>query len=63
MSYHYDVSLILKSVGKYPELDSGPYVLTDSSGVKYSIYDNNSELKELLREIGVNLDKCIEQVQ
>ena len=58
-TYNYDASLILKSVGKYPELDSGPYVLTDSSGVKYAIYDNNIELHELLAEINLLLDKCL----
>lgn len=62
-TYNYDISLILDSVDKYPELDTGPYVLTDESGVKYSVYDNNLELTDLLSEIGLNLDQCLEQVQ
>lgn len=59
-TYQYDASLVLKSIGKYPELDTVPYVVTDGTGVKYTVYENNVELHDLLAEIGLNLDKCVE---
>lgn len=62
-TYNYDVGLILASVGKYPELDLGPYVLTNASGVKYAIYENNLELKKLISEVGVNLNKCLDYAE
>lgn len=62
-TYNYDANLILASVGKYPELDSGPYILTDEFGVKYSIYENNIELQTLISEIGINLNKCLGSVE
>lgn len=39
----------------------GPFYLEDSTGTQYTIYDDNRELKELLQELDLNLDVCMQQ--
>ena len=61
--YNYDINLLLGSIDKYPVLESGPYVLTDKLGVEYVVFENNMELQTLVSELGVNLNKCLENTE
>lgn len=57
--YTYDMNKLIKNVNNYEEDIRGPYTIKTSDGNEYTTYSSNKELRELLDNNGITLEKCM----
>lgn len=60
-SYNYDISKLISNINNYEDNDIGPYYIKAYNGESYTTYNTNKELQDLLKELNIQLEKCLEQ--
>ena len=59
-SYNYDISKLISNINNYEDNDIGPYYIKAYNGESYTTYNTNKELQDLLKELNIQLEKCLE---